>query len=559
MLHQKGVCHAAYYEMTQVERAGRFSIVILLCTLFLAISNFIFSFMLQKSIDSALQGKLDTFFEAGSIFLIASVLYGVCFYFCNQYKEKLRQATAQQLKVRLLEHYLSLSMKEIATSKQGEVLTIITEDADKLAGFVCDIVIPFLQLILTVSVGAVYVAWYSWQMLITVTLCSIVFYFVNSRLLRRIHSSFAKLQDLTECQKDFWVDWHGNVAVIKIFSMSAALNTIYEKLFSQKKDAAIRHSVNKAKGKACSEGTILAIEFLVLLIGVFLVRTASLTLGALIGVWNASIGTFVYPMMDIPDIIAQYAETNASYQRIRMFLDKEQEKHVDDCANDSFTEPQLIAQHVSFQYHEDQQILHDVNFLVQKGDIVEIKGESGAGKSTLIKLLLQMFNPQQGEIFLRDATTGQKSQNLREHIAYVPQGNSLFNATLAENLLMQTDLPTTEQQVQIQSLCKELGLEQHINALPEKFQTVIGDDTDFSVGQAQRLAIIRAALRKCDFILLDEPFSALDSQNVEVVTQLLNRLRKNKGLLVVTHRDVPGLCVTKKLYLERGDLHESKA
>ena len=107
--------------------------------------------------------------------------------------------------------------------------------------------------------------------------------------------------------------------------------------------------------------------------------------------------------------------------------------------------------------------------------------------------------------------------------------------------------------------CKELGLEQHINALPEKFQTVIGDDTDFSVGQAQRLAIIRAALRKCDFILLDEPFSALDSQNVEVVTQLLNRLRKNKGLLVVTHRDVPGLCVTKKLYLERGDLHESKA
>ena len=74
MLYRKGVCHASYYEITQIKRAGTFSIVILLCTLFLSVSNFIFSFMLQKSIDSALQGKLDTFFKAGSIFLIAAFL-----------------------------------------------------------------------------------------------------------------------------------------------------------------------------------------------------------------------------------------------------------------------------------------------------------------------------------------------------------------------------------------------------------------------------------------------------------------------------------------------------
>lgn len=558
MLYQKGIWKMVYCEMIRIKRTGRYSIIILLCTFFLSISNFIFSFMLHKSIDSALQGKMDIFLGSGSIFLVASILYGICFYFCNQYKEKLRQVTAQQLKGGLLEHYLFLSMKEISALKQGEVLTIITEDADKLAGFVCDVVIPFLQLLLTVSVGAIYVAWYSWQMLITVTLCSVVFYLVNTILLRYIHSSFAKLQGLIEYQKDFWVDWHENVSVIKVFSMSEALNIIYGKLFSQKKDAAIRHSVNKAKGKACSEGTILVIEFLVLLIGLFLVRTASLTLGALIGLWNASIGTFVYPMMDIPDILVQYAEVKASYQRIYMFLDKEQEKHVDDCINDSSAELQLIAQHVSFQYHEDQQILHDVSFSVQKGEIVEVKGESGVGKSTLIKLLLKMFDPQQGEIFLWNATTEKKSQNLREHIAYVPQGNSLFNATLAENLLMQTDIPTAEQKVQIRSLCKELGLEQQINALPAKLQTVLGDDTNFSVGQAQRLAIIRAALRKCDFILLDEPFSALDSQSVEAVTQLLNGLREKKGLLVITHRDIPGLLVNKKLYLERGNLYESK-
>ena len=559
MLYRKGVCHASYYEITQIKRAGTFSIVILLCTLFLSVSNFIFSFMLQKSIDSALQGKLDTFFKAGSIFLIASILYGICFYFCNQYKERLRQATAQQLKVRLLEHYLSLSMKEIFTLKQGEVLTIIMEDADKLAGFVCDIAIPLSQLLLTVSVGAVYVAWYSWQILITVTLCSVVFYFVNTILLGHIRYSFSKLQNITECQKDFWVDWHENIAVIKIFSMDIALSAIYEKLFFRKKNAAIYHSVNKAKGKAYSEGTILSIEFLVLVIGVFLVKTASLTLGALIGVWNASIGTFVYPMMDIPDILAQYAETNASYQRIYMFLAKEREKHVDDCMDEPFEDAQLIVRQVSFQYHENKKILHDVNFSVQKGDIIEIRGESGVGKSTLIKLLLQMLKHQQGEIFLRDAATNRKSRNLREHIAYVPQGNSLFKATLYENLLMQTVFSTVEQQEQIQSLCEELGLLQYINTLPRKFQTVVGDDTDFSVGQAQRLAIIRAILRKCEFILLDEPFSALDRQNVERITQLLNRLRKDRGLLIVTHRDIPGLCVTKKLYLERGKLHASKA
>lgn len=559
MSYQKGLCRAAYCETICVKGAGLHCGVILLCTLFLAVSNFIFSFMLQKSIDSVLQGRLDVFLLAAGIFLIASVLYGVCFYFCSQHKEKLRQATVQQLKTRLLEHYLRLPVQQAALAKQGEVMTIVTQDADKVAGFVCDIAIPFLQLVVTVLVGAVYVVMYSWQMFLVVMICSIAFYFVNAFLLKRIQASFAQVQAQTDRQKDFWVDWYENAAVIKIFSMNTALNTIYETLFAQKKDAAVRHARNKAESRACSEGSILAIEFLVLLIGVFLVRAAQLTLGALVGVWNASIGTFVYPMMDIPNILAQYAEAGASYQRIRTFADRPEEPGGQECADGDMAKPQILVRGVTFAYDPDSPILSDVSFSLEKGEIIVIQGESGTGKSTLIKLLLQMYLPQRGEIILQDSSSGKQTQVLRPHLAYVPQGNSLLHTTLSENLWMKSSAISQKQQMQMQNLCAELGLKDKIDALPKKFETIVGEDTDFSEGQAQRLAVIRAVLRGCDFLLLDEPFSALDAQNVQAVTQLLNRLRTDKGLIVVTHREAPDLLVTKKLYLERGRLHEEKA
>lgn len=556
MSSKKGLCLFAYYETISVKRSRIYLIVILLCTFSLAISNFVFSFMLQKGIDSALAGKFDVFILSGVVFFIASALYGVCFYFCNQYKEKLRRSSTQQVKTKLLEHYLRLSMKQATDIKQGEVMTIVSQDADRLAGFVCDILLPFIQLVITISVGSIYVLVYSWQMFITVAACSIAFYFLNSFLLKRINTSFMQLQTLVERQKDFWIDWYENVMVIKIFSMSVALNAIYQKLFYNKKDKSIQHSLNVAALKGLSEGSILIIEFFVLLIGVFLVKTASLSIGTLVGVWNASIGTFVYPMMDVPDILEKYAEAKTSYQRINAFWERREEVCEQNCADLCFEHPQLVVKEVSFGYDEKQMLLKNINFSLNKGEMIVIQGESGTGKTILIKLLLQMLLPQQGDIFLQDIATSKQTRTLRPFIAYVPQGNSLFHTTIRENIWMKTSPLSNEQQEQMQSLCQNLKLNEKIDALPKKYETVVGEDTEFSEGQAQRLAIIRAVLRGCDFILMDEPFSALDEQSIDSVTNLLNCLKQDKGLIIITHRDAPGLLITKKLYMEGGNLHE---
>ena len=172
------------------------------------------------------------------------------------------------------------------------------------------------------------------------------------------------------------------------------------------------------------------IEMLVLFTGVSLVRNNILTVGAMIGVWNAAIGTFVYPFMDFPEVFSGVAEATTSFERLKMILNLPVEGKPEK-VEDGRHEIQLK----NITYKEDETVILDNIFLeIKQKELLLIEGESGSGKSTLARVLLGQTSPQAGNIYF---DSKEKDINCyRAFFSYVPQGNSLFNISLKENIML---------------------------------------------------------------------------------------------------------------------------
>lgn len=190
---------------------------------------------------------------------------------------------------------------------------------------------------------------------------------------------------------------------------------------------------------------------------------------------------------------------------------------------------------LSFGYTKEQVFTH-VNLKIRPGEFVAIVGESGIGKTTLIRLLLAFLETGGGNVDFYNGTGEHLHTNpsVRQFVAYVPQGNTLFSGTVRENLCMGREGAQEEELWEaLQRACGE----RFVQALPEGLDTVIGErGHGLSEGQAQRIAIARAFLRKAPFLILDEATSALDEDTEIAVLQGLKSLEPRPTCLIITHR-----------------------
>lgn len=195
----------------------------------------------------------------------------------------------------------------------------------------------------------------------------------------------------------------------------------------------------------------------------------------------------------------------------------------------------LKVEHLDFGY-SDEQVLKDVNLEVKPGEMIAVVGESGIGKTTLIRLVMSFMKPDSGNVTFYNAAGEEELTNAtcREFISYVPQGNTLFSGTIRENIRMGR-LDATEEEM-LEALRMTASYDFIMN-LPKGLDTVIGEKGHgLSEGQAQRIAIARALVRKAPFLILDEATSALDEATELAVLEGINRQNPKPTCLVITHR-----------------------
>ena len=189
--------------------------------------------------------------------------------------------------------------------------------------------------------------------------------------------------------------------------------------------------------------------------------------------------------------------------------------------------------HITKKYKNGVTALDDVSFRVGSG-VFGLLGHNGAGKTTLVRLMLSLIHPTNGEITIYgDNEEVQCTAGTRANFIYVPQGNTLFSGTIRDNLLLgNPQADESQMKAALQDACADFVL-----ALPDGLDTVCNEQGNgLSEGQAQRIAIARALLRKGGILLLDEATSALDRQTEERLWQNISRHSKDKTLIFITHR-----------------------
>lgn len=260
------------------------------------------------------------------------------------------------------------------------------------------------------------------------------------------------------------------------------------------------------------------------------------------------------PFTNMSGLGPQYASLSAAAERL-MELDAisghgDVERKDPDTLYDAMTG--IRGEELTFAYDRDR-VFNHANFLLPKGSFGVIVGHSGIGKSTLLKLLLGIFHPQAGGLYL-DTPYGpvKVDTTTRRLFAYVPQGNLLLSGTLRDNLLVTNRNATQEQ---IDRAIYISGMDAYLPTLPQGLDTVVGENAlGLSEGQAQRLSIARAILSDAPILLLDEATSALDDETEKLV---LSRIRQlpGKTCIAVTHREAATQIADWSLEMRNGQCH----
>lgn len=191
---------------------------------------------------------------------------------------------------------------------------------------------------------------------------------------------------------------------------------------------------------------------------------------------------------------------------------------------------------VFFQYVEDKPVLQRSDFVAKPNEIVAVVGPSGEGKTTMLRMFLGLILPEAGSAVLEDCNGNQVPMNAdtRQFFSYVPQGNTIFSGTIAENLRMVKEDATDEEIIEALKISCAWDF---VEKLPQGIDAPLGErGRGLSEGQAQRVAIARAVLRDAPIMLLDEATSALDVETERKVLRNIIQKKPNKTCIVATHR-----------------------
>lgn len=282
-----------------------------------------------------------------------------------------------------------------------------------------------------------------------------------------------------------------------------------------------------------SSGTVSAVIFACLILGIWLVQSEMLTIGTLVAFLTLIQRVFA-PIRSISQLAVRLKGAAANLERIEGFLKLPGEPPVpSDARAPSKAAADINLRQVTFTYHPAKPVLRDITLAVPAGCCVALVGASGSGKSTLAKLLVALYPTTSGAIEIGgDDVSRMPAALLRSQVAYVPQEPVLFEGTVMDNLLLGRPVSSGMEPAEA---ARQVGLHEVIMRLPRGYHTILtADGYGLSFGERQRLCLARALLRHPSVLIVDEGTAGLDAESEQIIHRTLAGLSCTRVL--ITHK-----------------------
>ena len=456
-----------------------------------------------------------------------------------------------------LKHSMQLPYQAFEDQRSGETLSILTKaraDCEKFISYVINVVFGIVVSVVFVSIYATRLHW----SIIPIYIggASMIAYVTNllSKKIKVIQKNIVKE---TTSLAGTTTESLRNIELVKSLGLTTQEinrlnNNTYKILALELK------KVKNIRSLSFIQGTMVnALRQVITFTLMWLIFKEILTVGQLISLQFYSFFIFG-PLQEIGSIILSYRETEASLNNFDALMKKPIDTPPANPIAIGEIE-QLAFKQVGFQHQTANfKAIDQISFEAKKGETIAFVGPSGAGKSTLVKLLVGLYQPQEGEILMNGVNTAQIDMSvLRNQISFVTQDTQLFAGTIKENLAFVAPNATEEDMLLAltKASCANI-LDKGGNGLA----TVIGEGgLKLSGGEKQRLSIARALLRHPHVLIFDEATSSLDSLTEESITDTIRDLSKEREqiTIMIAHRLSTIIHATRIYVLEKGTVIES--
>ena len=455
---------------------------------------------------------------------------------------RVAQDVQHELRTDTYERMQTQRMAFFDDHKTGEVMSVLNNDVNQLESFLSEDLQSGVRIVVTSLVIGAITLYLHWQLaLVTLTMVPMLAY-ASYRFQQSIEPKYGEVRSSVGRLNARLENNIGGIGVIKSFGQEeyeADRVTDASDEYRSANWSAIRTRIaffpSLTLITAFGYGVTFALGGYVFLQGGFGVFTIALTAGTLVTFLLYS-RRLMYPMRQFGQVLNNYQYAYAAAERVVGLLQDP------DVITDRTSGVELDTidgavsyEGVTFSYDDDETIINDVNLTVAPGETVGLVGPTGAGKTTLTKLLMRLYDTDEGTVRLdghdvQDITV----DSLRRHLGYVSQEPFLFGGTVRDNVSYGV---TEASDDAIITALEQAGAWEFVEALDDQLDTVVGErGVKLSGGQRQRLAIARAMLKDPSLLVLDEATSHVDNETELVVQQNVADLGADRTTFVIAHR-----------------------